>query len=46
MEFTKMVSMTLYARQQKRYRCKEQSIGLWEEVRVGWLERIALKHVY
>jgi len=24
MEFRKMVTMTLYARQQKRYKCKEQ----------------------
>ena len=36
--------MTLYARQQKR--CKEQTFGLWEKARVGWFERIALKHVY
>ena len=28
MEFRKMVMMTLYARQQKRYRCKEQTFGL------------------
>ena len=28
MEFRKMVTMTLYARQQKRHRCKEQSVGL------------------
>ena len=46
MEFRKMVMMTLYARQQKRHRCKEQSFGLWEKARVGWFERIALKHVY
>ena len=38
-EFRKMVSMTLYARQQKRHRCKEQSFGLcgrrrgWEDLR-------------
>ena len=38
--------MTLYARQQKRHRCKEQSFGLWEKARVGWSERTALKHVY
>ena len=38
--------MTLYARQQKRHRCKEQSFGLWEKARVGWFERIPLKHVY
>ena len=28
MEFIKMVTMTLYTRQQKRHRCKEQSFGL------------------
>ena len=27
-EFRKMVTMTLYARQQKRYRYKEQTFGL------------------
>ena len=35
MEFRKMVTMTLYARQQKRHRCIEQSFGLcgrWQ----GW----------
>ena len=30
MEFRKMVTITLYARQQKRHRCIEQSFGLWE----------------
>ena len=30
MEFRKMVMMILYARQQKRHRCIEQSFGLWE----------------
>ena len=30
MEFRKMVMTTLYARQQKRHRCLEQSFGLWE----------------
>ena len=29
MEFRKMVMMTLYARQQKRHRCKEQTFGLF-----------------
>ena len=29
MEFRKMVMTTLYARQQKRHRCIEQSFGLW-----------------
>ena len=28
MEFRKMVMMSLYARQQKRHRCKEQIFGL------------------
>ena len=28
MEFRNMVTITLYARQQKRHRCKEQSFGL------------------
>ena len=27
MEFRKVVMMTLYARQQKRHRCKEQTFG-------------------
>ena len=27
-EFRKMVTMTLYARQPKRHRCKEQTFGL------------------
>ena len=35
MEFRKMVTMTLYVRQQKRHRCKEQTFRLWEKVRGG-----------
>ena len=35
MEIRKMEMMTLYARQQKRHRSKEQIFGLWERVRVG-----------
>ena len=35
MEFRKMVTMTLYARQQKRDRCKEQTFGLCGR-RQGW----------
>ena len=35
MEFRKMVTMTLYARQQKRHQCKEQSVGLCGRGR-GW----------
>ena len=30
MEFRKIVTITLYARQQKRHRCIEQSFGLCE----------------
>ena len=32
--------------EQKRYRCIEQSFGLWERERVGSFGRMALKHVY
>ena len=47
MEFRETVMMTLYARQQKRHRYKEQTFGLClEKARVGWFERIALKHFY
>ena len=35
MEFRKMVIITLYVRQQKRHRYKEQIFGLWERERVG-----------
>ena len=35
MEFRKMVVMTLYARQEKRQRCKEQTFGLCGR-RQGW----------
>ena len=34
MEFRKMVTITLYTRQQKRHRCIEQSIGLCRRRRV------------
>ena len=34
-EFLKMVTITLYARQQKRHRCIEQSFGLCERGQ-GW----------
>ena len=36
MEFRKMVMITLYARQQKRHRCIEQSFGLCGRGR-GWM---------
>ena len=45
MEFRKMVMLTLYARQQKRHRCIEQSFGLWERARVGSFGRMPLKRV-
>ena len=35
MEFRKMVSMILYARQHERHRCKEQTFGLCGRRR-GW----------
>ena len=35
MEFRKMVMMTLYVREQKRHRCKEQTFGLCGR-RQGW----------
>ena len=35
MEFRKMIMMTLYIRQQKRQRCKEQTFGLCGRRR-GW----------
>ena len=41
-----MVMITLYAKQKKRHRCIEQTFGVWEKVRVGCLERTALKYVY
>ena len=46
MEFRKMVMITPYAKQKKRHRCTEQTLGLWEKARVGCFERTASKHVY
>ena len=40
------MSWLLYARQQKRHRCKEQTVGLRGRRRGDDFERIALKHVY
>ena len=37
MEFRKMVTITLYARQQKRHRCIEQSFGLCGEGEGGMI---------
>ena len=47
MEFEKMVTITLYAKQKKEtqmYRTDFET--LWEKARVGCSERIALKQVY
>ena len=41
-----MVMITLYAKQKKRHRCTEQTLGLWEKEKVGCLEGTASKHVY
>ena len=46
MEFRKMVTITLYAKQKKRHRCIEQTFGVWEKVRVGCFKITALKQVY
>ena len=36
-EFRKMVMMTLYARQQKRHRCKEEDCGLCGKSKGGMI---------
>ena len=46
MEFRKMVTMTLYARQQETQMYRTDFGTLWEKARMGWFERMALKHVY
>ena len=46
MEFKKMVTVTLYARQKETQMCTTEFWSLWEKVRVGSSERTALKHVY
>ena len=45
MEFRKMVTITLYARQQKRQMYRTVFWTLWERARGGWYGRMALKHV-
>ena len=46
-EFRKMITITLYTRQQKQHRYIRTVFWiLWVKMRVGWFERIALKHVY
>ena len=37
MEFRKMVTMTLYAREPKRHRCKEQTFGSAGEGKGGMI---------
>ena len=46
MEFRKMVTITLYVRQQKRQMYRTVFWTLWERARVGWFGRMALKLVY
>ena len=47
MEFRKMVTITLYAKQKKETQMYRTDFWtLWEKVRVGCLERTASKHVY
>ena len=41
-----MEMITLHTGQKKRHWCIEDFWTLWQEERVGWSERIALKHVY
>ena len=46
MEFRKMVTITLYAKQKKRQMYRTDFWTLWEKARVGYFERTASKHVY
>ena len=46
MEYRKMVTITLYARQQKRQMYRIVFWTLWERARMEWFGRMALKHVY
>ena len=46
MEFRKMVPVILHAGQQRETQMYRTDFWTqWEKVRVGWFERIALKHV-
>ena len=45
MEFRKVVTITLYVRQQKRQVYGTVFWTLWERTRGGWFGRMALKHV-
>ena len=46
MEFRKMVTLTLYAKQKETQMYRTDFGTLWEKARVGCSERIALKQVY
>ena len=46
MEFRKMVMIILYAKQEKRYICTEQTFGLCGRGKGGMFQRTASKHVY
>ena len=46
MEFRKMVTITLYAKQKKRHIYRTDFWTLWEKARVGCFKRTASKHVY
>ena len=46
MKFRKMAMITLYERQQETQMYGTVFWTLWEKVRVGWFERIALKQVF
>ena len=46
MEFRKMVTITLYAKQKKTQMYRTDFWTLWGKVRVGCFKRTASKHVY
>ena len=46
MEFRKMVTITLYAKQKETQMYRTEFWTLWEQETVGCFERTALKHVY
>ena len=46
MEFKKMVTITLYAKQKEIQMYRTDFWTLWEKVRVGYFERTASKYVY
>ena len=46
MEFRKMVTITLYAKQKQRHRCTEQTFGLWEEGEGGMSWKNSMYIIY